>query len=326
MTMIDEKADKQLQKLFPSIVGQRAVLKKLKFLVDIQHKTGILNPILITGPRGTGKNSIGTALAKILYSQDNKSEHKTIVEVNCSSIDSETQFFDEIVNQYIVNKNVTIILDEFHCFNKTKLIDMFLSIWNTNETYINRYIHGGNTYDFDLRKVSWIVLTSEPQLIPETLITRLEVVQLQDLTVKELSQIVGRRLANITVEDGLLEEIANFGRFNGRECDKLGEKLSQYVLSQNKSKLQKSDWNYIKNELGLRYLGINNIEYNIMKFLKNSGPSSLTKLSSALQLTTEATRASFERYLLANNLIEVVTAKGRLITNSGRKYLEENPE
>lgn len=310
---------------FPSLVGQQKARNKLKLLVDLQHDTGIFPPLLITGQRGSGKNQTAFALSKVLYPVGER-YHKKIVEINCASIKNESQFFDEIVNQYILDKSVTLILDEFHALHKTSLIDTFLSIWNTKDTYLTSYMHGGQSYDFDLRKISWIALTSEPHLIPETLITRLEVIQLEELTVNELSTIVANALRDIKIDKETLEEIAQIGRNNGRECYKLGETLYRYSQANKLDYLSKDNWKSLKYQLGLRDMGVNNIEYRILSFLNKNGNSSLTRLSSGLQLTGAATRGAFERYLLANNLMKIEAASQRSITHLGKKYLEANPE
>ena len=179
-----------IEQMFPSVVGQKTLLNKLKFFLDIQNVTGILPPILITGQRGGGKNTLGNAIIRNLYSLKDKTKHKTAIEINCSSIKTANQFFEEIVDVYLVDKDVTLILDEIHAWEGTDLIDVFLSIWNTKNGQVNQYIHNGNTYIMDLRRISWIALTSEANKLPETIISRLEVFQLEELSLDDLSRIV----------------------------------------------------------------------------------------------------------------------------------------
>lgn len=314
--------------MFPSVVGQKTLLNKLKFFLDIQNVTGILPPILITGQRGGGKNTLGNAIIRNLYSLKDKTKHKTAIEINCSSIKTANQFFEEIVDVYLVDKDVTLILDEIHAWEGTDLIDVFLSIWNTKNGQVNQYIHNGNTYIMDLRRISWIALTSEANKLPETIISRLEVFQLEELSLDDLSRIVLKNLNEIKVTNNeLIKEVASTCRRNGRESYKLANNIYSHLKKNKKDTFDYEDWHEIRKSLNIRPLGVNNIEYRILTYLsKHNNGVSLSKLSSALQMTSDATRLGFERYLLGNDFLEVVNAKGRILTKKGRDYLTEVKE
>jgi Holliday junction resolvasome RuvABC ATP-dependent DNA helicase subunit len=145
------------------------------------------------------------------------------------------------------------------------------------------------------------------------------------LSINDLAKIVEKRLTGINIENGeLLLEVANVSRGNGRESYKLASNIYGHLEKNKKNTFKYEDWNEIKKSLGIRKGGINNIEYRIMKYLqgKHNG-ASLSKLSSALQLTSEACRLGFERHLLGNDYIEVVNAKGRVLSKRGRDYLAE---
>lgn len=315
----------ELQKMFPTVVGQRSLLNKLKFFIDIQNSNGVFPPILISGQLGAGKNTLASAILKNLKPKGNAKQNKTAIELNCSSIKTASQFFDEIVNVYLINKDITVILDEVHSWEGTDLIDVFLSIWNTKKGHINEYIHEGNTYSFDMSRISWICLTSEPNKLPDTLISRLEVFQLEELSLDDLSDIIAKRLDDIKPENkDLLLEVASVSRNNGRESYKLASNIYSYLKRNNKNQFTFNDWKDIKYKLGIRKGGINNIEYRVLQYLKDKPNGvSLSKLSSALQLTHSACRLGYERYLLGQDLINVVNAKGRVISKKGLDYLRE---
>lgn len=309
--------------MFPNIVGQKSVLSKLKFFVELQQNTDIIPPILLTGARGCGKNSIAKQLCRNILSNG---ETRPAIEVNCCSLKKESDFFEQVVNPYILNKNATIILDEFHAVKGTELTEMFLSILNPNDDYLNKYIYNGSEYSFDFRKIAFVFLTSEPDALPETLLSRLEVIQLEELNLQDLARIIQRNLRDIRADHKLLEEVASMARDNGRESQKLGQNIYRFLNKQKRKEFTYKDWIYIKNHLGIRKMGINNIEYKILKYLKHNGNSSLTKLSSALQLTTGATRRHFETFLLSKGLIEIGAPKGRSLSALGHKYLDEEIE
>src|SRR5258706_6062543 len=105
-----------IEKMFPDIVGQKSLLNKLKFFIDIQNNSGILPPILITGQRGGGKNVLSQSIVKRLLPKENKEVSKMAIEINCCSVKTLNQFFTEIVDVYLVDKNISIILDEIHAW------------------------------------------------------------------------------------------------------------------------------------------------------------------------------------------------------------------
>ncbi len=317
-----------IEKMFPNVVGQKSLLNKLKFFIDIQNVDGVLPPILITGQRGAGKNTLGEAIVKKLYPVHDKTKSKMAIELNCSSIKTADQFFKEIVDIYLVDKDITVILDEIHAWDGTDLIDVFLSIWNTKQNPISKYLHRGTDYTFDLSRISWIALTSEPNKLPETIISRLEVFQLEELSLDDLAKIIQKRLDGIKIENyELIKEVASVTRKNGRESYKLGSNIYNHLKKNDKNTFGYEDWKEIKGQLGIRKYGINNIEYRILSYLKDKKDgASLSKLSSALQLTSDACRLGFERYLLGNDFLEVVNAKGRILSKKGRDYLEEVKE
>lgn len=325
MTMEEKEESKSLHKLFPGVIGQTQNLKKLSFLAEIQNNSGYLSPILISGQLGSGKNCLATAFCRNLINFDTKEKPKFTFEVNCPSIESLDDFFQSIVIPRVINNQVAVILDEFHCLQKSKIIDCLLGIWNT-ENYINQYTYNNQLYNFDSRMVSWICLSSEPHVFPKTLISRMETVELEELKIDELAQIVGKKLKHIHYSPELLLKVASYGRNNGRVCYTLGEKISQYLNSNKKKYLSEEDWIYVKSHLGLRKNGIQNIEYRVMQYLKKNGNASLSKLSSALQLTSDSCRKGFETFLLGNGYIEILPQKGRRLTKLGQEYMDEVKE
>jgi Holliday junction resolvasome RuvABC ATP-dependent DNA helicase subunit len=314
-------------KRFSGVVGQKRLLKHLSLLIDIQNNSGYLKPILIVGQRGGGKNTLGTALCRNLVNPADQSRPKTTFEVNCSSISSLSDFFDDIIVPRLINTDVNILLDEFHnIVDAKKVVDCLLSIWNT-QNYVNDFTFNNQLYQFDARRISWVCLTSEIQILPETLRSRMEVLQLEDLNLMELAQIVGKRLKKVKLETPeLLIDIASYGRNNGRHCDGLGEVISQYLHLKNKTHFCIEDWTYLKGMLGLRPDGINNLEFRIMKYLRQNGHASLTKLSSALQLSNESARLGYEKYLLARGYMNILPQRGRELTTKGIRYLTEVEE
>ena len=321
--MTNEENVKLNREMFPNVLGQTKVLNKARFLIKEQNHSGFFSPTLLSGSFGSGKNVVANSIASHLKCKNNKDEIKPAIEVNCSSISSITQFFDELVIPNIIGNEVTVIMDEIHSLQSVpKLLDALLTIWNTDNA-INTYTFAGQTYDFDLSRISFICMTSEAHLLPEALRSRMEVVQMEALKIHELAQIAAKKLKNVKVSHDLLLDIASHGRKNGRESYRLGKLISQYVAQNGLQELHFDHWYEIKNQLGIRKDGLSNGEFRVLNYLKEHGDSTLSKISSALNLTASATRLGNEAYLLANNYIEILQPKGRRLTIKAHKYLEE---
>jgi len=312
-----------LQSKYPNIVGQTSVLNKLDFFVEIQNKTGFFPFVLFAGQRGSGKNTLSVDLSNQLKNPEN-SKIKPCFEINSATIEKIDDFY-AVLDSYVVNKNhVTLIFDEFHAISKVDgLIDIFLSIFNTNNQ-INKISRNGLDYSIDKNKISFICMTSEPQMLPETLLSRMEIIQLEQLSLNELSAIIKKNLKEISAPEEVLNSVASVSRNNGRESFKLAENIYKHLKNKNKNTLLEEDWNEIKQKLGIRKHGINNIEFNILKFL-NANPNgvSLSRLSSAMQLTADSCRLNFERFLLGNDFIEISAGKGRQLTHKGKQYINQ---
>lgn len=308
---------------YPNIIGQKPVLNKLNFFVELQNSTGEFPFVLLTGSRGSGKNLCSSEVAKNLLSTKTK-QTKKIIEVNSATIESIDDFFDSIVIPHLVDQETTIILDEFHAIANVKgLIDIFLSIFNTNNK-VNKVTRSNQDFYFSKAKLSWLLLTSEPHLLPETLLSRCESIQLELLSTHELSKVIQKNLKEIKANDDLLDDIASTTRQNGRESFKLADNIYQHLKKQNKTELKWEDWADIRKQLGIRKYGINNTEYKIMQYLRaHPKGASLSKLSSALQLTANCARLGNEQFLLANDFISIENGKGRILAKRGHDYLSE---
>lgn len=309
-------------KMFPGVVGQNKVLDRARFFIHEQNRSGYFAPLLITGGFGGGKNTIAKAISAQL--KNNKGEIKPAIEINCSSISSLSQFFDDVVLPYLAgSEGITLILDEIHSINNvSKLLDALLTIWNTDNN-VNNYMYGGQSYIFDLNKISFICMTTDCHLLPQALRSRMEILQLEELNLDDLSLIIKKQIKDIDIDYNVLKNIASYGRGNGRESFKLGRIINHFSVHNNIKSFTSNDWEKLKNQLSIRKDGINNIEYRIMKFLNNYGDSTLTKLASALNLNASATRLGFESYILANGYIEILSPRGRRLTLKGKEYLKE---
>src|SRR3990167_10076912 len=302
--------------LFPNIVGQESVKRKLAFYLESFNTSGILPHLSITAPKGCGKTTLAKALAKNLKIDG---VQKRLLEINCASLGNLTQFWT-IVLDHLTNRDVTVLFDESSEIPRDITMAL-LTILNPNPDNRNDFTFDGNTVCFDFRKLSFLFCTSEPQKFYDPLLDRLTPVELEDYTVSQLSEIMRRKLKNIRVAAGLLEEIATTLRYNARQAELRGTDIHNYLLARNKTEFNGQDWRNIIGYLGILPLGLSEIELRIMKILRERPQTSLTQVASRLGFLRETVQKTFERYLLCHNLIEV-RMRGRALTAKGTDYLK----
>src|SRR5580698_539106 len=123
------------QNLFDSVVGQDEAKKKLKFYLDSYHETRLMPNLMFCSAKGQGKSTLAVETAKnlIAYDEDGRSimkedgktpKKKTFHEVNAASIKSVRQFVNSTLLEKVVDKDVTVFIDEASELKKD--VTMFL--------------------------------------------------------------------------------------------------------------------------------------------------------------------------------------------------------
>ena len=81
------------------------------------------------------------------------------------------------------------------------------------------------------------------------------------------------------------------------------------------------DWNSLKKQHGIRPLGLQSNEIEILRLLSSRGSMSLTGLAASMGLDTSTVRKDIELFLLKRNLIKIEGK--RHITAFGQQILKE---
>lgn len=311
-----------LDGLFPNVIGQYSIKNKLSLLASIQNTNGLIGNLLICGPYGSGKNLITKSLAKLLINLEDRDRKKTFIEVNSATIGNITSLFQDVIIPNVSDRYVTLNLDEAHKLPEEVQVAL-LTITNPNPENINTYTFNQNNFIFDLRKLSIILTTSDPNKLLTALINRLERIDMESYTQDDLIKIILKNTRGIYIDAEILPQIASVCRNNARETEKISSRIKQYCQLNNIVNFNKNNWANICGVLNIRPLGINNLEYKILSVLKKNPNCSLTRLSAILGLSTNSIRTFYEMYLLSSGFLEVVPGKGRNLTYLGNKYLEE---
>lgn len=287
---------------FPDLIGQDAVKKKLTFYLNAFHKTSQAPFLLMAGAKGLGKTEFAKEFAKNLSNQDG--EKRSFLELNCSTIKNNEQFFEQIFLPIIADNEVTILFDECHALPQD-LTMAFLTIFNSEKNSKKTFEWGEMSFEFDFRKQTFIFATTETDKIFPPLKDRLTSVDFEPYSSDELGQIVQMCLPHIDFAEGCLDEISSTIRGNARSAVKRSKEIALYCGSKSQSTFSRNDFADLCDCVGILPLGISHTERQILHVLSQCGSATLTGLAAKIGLSKTALQRDHELYLLNKNLVEI---------------------
>jgi len=301
---------------FPEIIGQNRVKRALEFYIDGFKKTSCIPHLMFTAPRGCGKTTMATAMAKNL---EVDGSIKPLITINCSTIKSLKQFFNMIVIPHMVERDATVLFDE--CSELPKDVTMaLLTITNPNVEHRNEFSYEDYNVVFDFRRLSFMFATTEGQNIFHALMDRMERIDLEEYQLDELGQIVMMGLKGYSVSPKVLTDISSVLRGNARAGQKMAMKMKLYLNAKGKKHFDNKGWKELCDKLGILPLGISVQELNLMRYMARKKATRLTELSAITGLSKGAIQKDYELYLSKMGLMEI-QPEGRSLTPKGLEYL-----
>jgi Holliday junction resolvasome RuvABC ATP-dependent DNA helicase subunit len=290
------------KKYFPDLVGQESVKKKLSFYLDAFHKTSQAPFLLMAGAKGLGKTEFAKAFAKNLYNQDG--DKRAFLELNCSTIKNNEQFFEQIFLPIIADNEVTILFDECHALPKD-LTMAFLTIFNAEANSRKTFEWNEMTFEFNFKQQTFIFATTETDKIFPPLKDRLTNVDFEAYNEEELSQIVKLCAPEVNFTDDCLREVASTIRGNARSAVKRAKEITLYCGANESNNFDLEDFRELCDSIGILPYGITNTEKQILQILQDIGSATLTGLSAKLGLSKTALQRDHELYLINKSLVEI---------------------
>ena len=197
--------------MFDGLIGQETLKKRLNFYSKAKKATGTLPFMLFNGAKGLGKTEFAKAFAKSLK--------KPMVEINCSTIRNAEQFFEQVFIPAILDKDVTILLDECHALPKD-LEMAFLTIFNVEGAKTKRFEFGESTLFFEFERQTFLFATTELDKLFPPFKDRLTQLDFEPYSAEQLGGILQRKLDWIKFEGNVLKEICQTVRGNARSAIK----------------------------------------------------------------------------------------------------------
>lgn len=318
--------------LFSDIVGQDAAKKKLGFYLKSYNATRIMPHLMLCAPKGQGKSTIARETAKglVKFNDEGKVElkedgktpkKKSFVEINASTVKSVKQFINSVIIPYVVDKDVTVFIDEASEISKDVTMSL-LTMLNPNPSNKNTFVYDDYACDIDFSKQTFIFATSESHSIFAPLMDRLTRVDLEEYNHNHLAEIVRKAAPDVNFKEDVELDVATTLRGNARQAVKRSNEIKAYLCG--KKKFGKAEWFDLKNTLSILPLGLSPIELSLLNFMKeNPDGSSLTNLSAKTGLSREAVQKDYEIFLQKQGLMSITAGKGRTITAKGLEYLKQ---
>jgi len=307
---------------FPDVIGQPLAKRKLSFYLNGYQSTGFLPNQVWIAPKGIGKTYLAKALGRCLHAKGTTTP-KEFVEINCASIKNLKQFINQIVIPHINHKEVTVLMDEASELPRDVEMAM-LTMLNPNKENATTFSYEDYVIDFNFYQQTFILCTTEADKIFHALRDRLDRIDLQDYTHKELGAIVQMSLEDVEIEneDELLLEIASVLRGNARQAQKMALNINTYLAAKGDKKFTRADWEVLKKHIVIYPLGLTSKEIQILAYLSEAKNMSLTNLAARTGLTRTCLQKDFEMYLQAHGLLSI-DPNGRSLGVAGHTYLED---
>lgn len=213
---------------FDDVVGQKVIIKSLK---NVILKNKISHAYLFTGPRGTGKTSVAKILAKtvncvnltdtspcnecVSCTQINRKQTVDVIEIDAASnngVDEIRELKSKVSLVPTVGKYKIYIIDEVHMLT----IGAFNALLKTLEEPPAHII--------------FILATTEPHKIPETILSRCQKFDFKRIDDKSMDKRLKYicKSEKIDIEDQALEEIIRFSSGGMRDSISLLEQAQVY--------------------------------------------------------------------------------------------------
>ena len=303
---------------FPDLVGQENVKKKLGFYLEAFEKTGLCPFLNLIGAKGLGKTEFAKAFAKNLYNEDG--DRRTFLELNCSTIKNNEQFFEQIFLPIISDNEITVLFDECHALPQD-LTMAFLTIFNSEKNSRKIFEFNEMSFEFNFKQQTFIFATTESDKIFPPLKDRLTTVDFEPYTQDELAKIVKLCTPEILYINNSLQKVASTVRNNARSAVKRAKEISLYCGAKGSNTFGLHHFSDLCDQVGILPHGLTYTEKQILDVLNTCGSATLTGLAAKIGLSKTALQRDHELYLLNKNLIEIDGK--RKITTHGLKLCEK---
>lgn len=305
-------------------VGQEDAKANIQLLLESAKLGHKLCHILLCGPAGDGKTTLGHIIAEELGAE--------LIYINGAAV-SNTVVFRKPIKDAIVagpDKKFIVLLDEAHASPK-QVQDNLLSALEEPAilcTKLPRRIQISNGKFLEKGEilkeklpdnVTFILCTTNKERLSDPLLSRLHHIYLDAYPIKDKIQNITKLLAghNIECELAGLEILANASK-TMRHATRLSERLIGYAAVNQIDYLDSADIIKFLAVLGIDKYGRDKLDKEYITYLEKYEILSLSNIARYLNTPEKDVRDKIEPFLIRHNWI-YITPKGRRLTEEARK-------
>ncbi len=305
---------------FDHYVGQENIKKNISVIIEAAQKRGepCIEHLLFYGGSGLGKTTLSYLVAKQMG--------VGVRTVAGPSIKKSGDLAAILTN---LREGDVLFVDEIHRINRTCEEIIYPAM---EEFKLNIIIGKGpmaRTMNLKVPKFTLIGATTRLALLSAPLRSRFGATfRLDSYTTKEIGKIIERsaKLLELSIQPDAVQTIATRSRFNPRVANRLLKRVRDFSEVDNNTTISKETADKALSFLDIDAAGMESGDRKILEVIFNKfngGPVGIQSLALAASEEEETILEIYEPYLMQMGFIKR-TSRGRVGTELGKKYLEEN--
>ncbi|ALD66400.1 Holliday junction branch migration DNA helicase RuvB [Spiroplasma cantharicola] len=296
-------------------IGQKNIINNLNvFVMSAQKRNKNLDHILIHGPSGLGKTSLGYLVSKII--------NKKIHILNGQSLQKPSDIISPLTS---LKENEILFIDEIHSVSK-EIFEVLYPVLEDNKlNIIVGKEYNSKVVNIKLANFTLIGATTEINKLVEPFKNRFSILfHFQHYSDNEITEIIklNCKKLNMNLDIEVIKYISKFCQNTPRVAINLLKRIYDYIII---LELKNVNIEIIKNiflELEIYKFGLSNQELLYLKLLYKHSTLGIETIQQVMGLQQQIIIKTIEPILIRNFLIEK-TVKGRKITEKAILWLEK---
>jgi len=300
------------------VIGQEEAKEKLGFFAKSHCDKDPFPTLLMTGSHGLGKSFLAEKVAMSL--------NRRFVEINSNAYQNPSKFIENVLLKRVLgNEEVTLLLDEAHSLSEG-ITNILLTLLNVSGDLENSFTYKGSRFIYNMSKVNVVFSTTDAYKMFSPLINRCEEIYLYPYSDDEIAQILklymDPEMCLQFSDDNKRDELSMACRGRARNTYRMATRINRYCRMSKSNIFDDDSWDGMKDIFGIKPLGLDQQEFNLLRVVSENGPVSAKTLALKLMVNQKNIEEEIETRLKELDLI-TNTTRGRILTEKGMEYANE---